>query len=575
MLNSGKKNAAPLLIIAAGGLVILFLFVWFPYDGTGSKRAIDGDGRGYFEYTKQILIEHNFGNSKENGPHVNSISGHYVIKYGCGTALLQLPFSASAIAVSAVKNKKAELSLSEMQVFTSIGALFYLLLGMAFLITLLKNMNITGIAPLFTPLLLFFGTNLMAYTLIMPSMSHVYSFFAISAFLYSAQAYINKRSKKMLVLSAIFLGLIYLIRPFNLIIIFLLPFFFGNFREVILFIKQHILHIIGILPVFITVCFIQNLLWYYQCGQFFIWPYTGEGFYFLHPEWKGVLFSFRKGLFVYTPLLLLILISGLMVLSRQKVYKLLTALAFFILLTYLISSWWCWTYYDGFGMRPFVDFYAFFGILAGISLMQAGKKLRILFTIVALIALSLNLFQSFQYYRGIIHPEYMNRESYCRVFLKSGGQYKNIVGGSQDLVPYDKFRKQLIVSDTLHDNESFNRNVEFGKNYTISNNPVLYHSLNTYADIEIELKHLNYYSGDSLLFVIHLSYPNISDPGYYHAFRLAYIPGGSTGLLSKNHYTVNLPKIHHPEYHLAFYIWNRSLQEFEAGKSIISVYKTF
>jgi hypothetical protein len=98
--------------------------------------------------------------------------------------------------------------------------------------------------------------------------------------------------------------MIVLIRPVNAMVIFGIPFVLGNFREAGSFIRKIVdKPAITILAsgFFILILAIQLILWNYQTGSFFIWPYKGEGFDFLNPHIYGVLFSFRKGLFIYTP----------------------------------------------------------------------------------------------------------------------------------------------------------------------------------------------------------------------------------------------------------------------------------
>ena len=66
----------------------------------------------------------------------------------------------------------------------SIASIIYYLLSIFFISKIAKFFNVPEKISLVGCLVFFFGTNLFHYTIQEPSMSHVYSFFAISLFLY-------------------------------------------------------------------------------------------------------------------------------------------------------------------------------------------------------------------------------------------------------------------------------------------------------------------------------------------------------------------------------------------------------
>ncbi|MCB7372887.1 hypothetical protein LI003_23625, partial [Bacteroides caccae] len=57
----------------------------------------------------------------------------------------------------------------------------------------------------------------------------------------------------------------------------------------------------GLLIALIPAIF-QLIIYRWGTGEFIVYSYTKEGFNFLHPEIIKVLFSYEKGLFVYTPI---------------------------------------------------------------------------------------------------------------------------------------------------------------------------------------------------------------------------------------------------------------------------------
>src|SRR5205814_10653552 len=134
-----------------------------------------------------------------------------------------------------------------------------------------------------------------------PSMSHVYAFACVAGFVLYAHRYFKTRQVKHLILASIFFGLNILIRPTNVVVLLMIPFLVGRKEEFFLFLKnaRHIFLFVFITGVFV---FVQMFFWKLQTGNWIVWSYTSEGFYFARPAIFNVFFSYDKGWFVYTPL---------------------------------------------------------------------------------------------------------------------------------------------------------------------------------------------------------------------------------------------------------------------------------
>ena len=204
----------------------------------------------------------------------------------------------------------------------SFAGLFYLLGGLLFLRAFFRLYYFKDWIISISILLLFFGTNLMAYALLMPSMSHIYSFFFIAGFLYFMKNFSLQKKSKYLFFGTVFLAIIIVIRPLNGIIVFALPFLAGSWlalKEFFTAVFKPKRVIISLIVVF-SILFIQSYFWYLQCGKWIVWSYGNEGFCFSKPYVWQVLFSFRKGAFVYTPLLIVSVI-GLFVLIKTDKFQ--------------------------------------------------------------------------------------------------------------------------------------------------------------------------------------------------------------------------------------------------------------
>jgi hypothetical protein len=573
--------------IAIIAVYLVVQFRWIGFSGSDWKSIIEGDGKDYYAYLDQIYIKHNFGNASSACEQVNIINGKSVIKCYSGTALLIFPFFFAARAISAIVNIPADGYGEAFQKSTSIAGLFYLLLGLWLLYRLMKQMGLKLVHVFVSLIFIFLATNLLAYSVLYPAMSHVYSFSMICGFLWASNNFIQNKKWGYLVAGAVFLGLVYLIRPVNIIIAGFVFFFFADLKTAISFLKENSKKLLMFILILIVFMCIQNILWFIQCGKFFIWSYLHEGFYFLHPEILNVLFSFRKGLFIYTPLLLVSL-AGLFYLFRQNRFRFCVSLIFVFVLIYIISSWWCWTYSDSFGMRPLVDFFAVFAIFFAILFQYIHKWLRIPMIFVCLLCLSLNLVQTYQYFAGIIHPEYMNRQSYKFVFLNTSLDYRNCVGGACDLVPYDKFEKALITEksvtgDTIipcingsGTNEKiflFDDEIEFSDQIIFKNEQELYKSSSLYSEIRFKKWDFSQNGSSQAYFVVVITYDDRRNT-YYYSFPINYLPDSSPEQWQDIQYSVILPKIQSPEFKLSFYIWNIEFQHFLVKDIGVKIFRT-
>jgi hypothetical protein len=164
----------------------------------------------------------------------------------------------------------------------------------------------------------------------------------------------------------------------------------------------------------------QMIYWKEMTGQWLYFSYGGdERFFFNHPAIIKGLFSFRKGLFIYTPLLIFAF-AGLTVLWKQRAPNLVAIAVFVPLNIYIIFSWWCWWYGGGFGQRAFIDSYALMAIPAAALLQAAfttGRKWLKGGIIGAWSLLFLlGIYNNIQYYYGAIHWDSMTKEAYFDSF---------------------------------------------------------------------------------------------------------------------------------------------------------------
>jgi hypothetical protein len=398
------------------------------------KQVIRVDGKGYYAYLPAIFIYHdlNFGffDKIEKGEYWdannfydyrNKYGEVFFDKYFCGTSVLQLPFFLVAHLWCRLTSGEADGYSKPYMVMISIAALFYLFIGLVFLRKLLRSHGIRDMNIAIVLVSIVFGTHLFYYSVCEAGMSHIYSFGTFSLFIYFVRRYFLGLQLSDIIRAGALLGLLTLIRPVNVVSILLLPFLAGKQSILIRGIQEawrNKSYLFGACCIFFSLLFLQLLIYKISVGSFLIYAYNNDHFNFLDPHMIDILFSYKKGLFLYTPLLLLSLLGGFY-LYRQSRFAFFTLAGFLLILTYLLSSWFMWWYGGSFSSRVFVEYIPLFGILLGMALERIRLRWlkRIYVWIVFLLVIVCQI-QTYQYRYYKIHWSEMTKERYWNVFLR-------------------------------------------------------------------------------------------------------------------------------------------------------------
>lgn len=255
------------------------------------------------------------------------------------------------------------------------------------------------------------GSNLYYYTWIDSGMSHTYTF-ACTVFLWWRAERVIQQGRGGWDLG-LWAGLLFLIRHTNLL---LLPYFMwmlvrGERLRTHPF--QSITAVLGFaLMVGLQVFYLQRV-----SGHFWVNTYGREGFFWMQPYVTEVLLSFRKGWFIYTPIMLLV-IPGFILMQRQKNAETWVLLLPFLLFVYAVASWWCWWYGGSFGMRALIDYYALLAIPLAYAVRFFVARYAPMWKVVLACCILLNLGQSYQYAHGILHWDAMTARSYREGFFR-------------------------------------------------------------------------------------------------------------------------------------------------------------
>lgn len=398
------------------------------------KTILEADAKGYYAYLPATFIYNdlNFGFfdkiEKEKYFDKNTYydyrtasKGIVINKYYCGTSILQLPFFLMAHGLTQLSNGDADGYSRLYPIFINLAAIVYTCIGLLFLAALLKLYHIKPIHRCLTLICCTFGTNLFYYTVSEAGMSHVYSFTCMTLFFYLAKIYFIKPSSRYLFYLALLSSLIVLIRPVNGLIIFALPLAAQSQQQFLAgwhFLFKNKFHLVTVTLGGLLFISVQLIIYKISTGHFFIYAYGGEHLYLFSPNVFNILFSYKKGLFLYTPLYLISL-SGLYFFWKQNRFEAWSLSIFLYVVTYILSCWWMWFYGGSFSSRVFVEYLCFFMIPLAFTFqhLKPGCWQKSFFGLTLLIVLMCQV-QTFQYRYNQIHWSDMTKEKYWDVFLR-------------------------------------------------------------------------------------------------------------------------------------------------------------
>jgi hypothetical protein len=431
-MNKEKEKRWAWEKLTFGLMVLLYLFsmVNIRFGKDHFKHTVLSDARGYYAYLPAWVVydDLQFGFQEKIDPlywekeqHVNYriySNGGFSNKYFAGVALSALPFYLGAHAYVKAVGGVADGFSKPYSLSLSVAACFYALLGLFCLMRLMQLNGVSARVNALSLLVLAFGTQLFYYTISEAGMSHAYSFGWFSLFLWQSWRWL-KQSKRVSLLTALFAaGMMVLIRPVNLLpLIFLLPFLLQwaglGVMDLMNKIKQAGMSLLAGALLFVLPVMVQSWCYYQGMGVFWADSYPGESFDFLHPHGWDILFSFRKGLFIYTPLTLLVF-CALWIWWKKQQYGLFFSWMFWMILTtWLFSSWWSWYYGGSFGLRAYIEFYPLFILPFALvwDEIASGRLKQLLMVKVLLLILFCQL-QTWQYRHGIIHWDNMDFEQW-------------------------------------------------------------------------------------------------------------------------------------------------------------------
>jgi hypothetical protein len=336
--------------------------------------------------------------------------------YLYGMALLYLPFYLLAELIAYMGGFARDGLSAPYQWSIIFGAWVLGLVSMA--------LNFRLLATLFTPKIAFiaiaillFATNYSYYLISNPASPHIYLFFLYSLLLYLTHKYYTHPTIFMACGIALSVGVLCLSRPSEWVSVFI-PVLWGG--SLLSNFKKHWQHwFLAVLIIFL-VAIPQLLLWKYATGKWLFNPYPFSPDW-LNPHVLDGLFSYRKGWFVYTPVMLIALSGLLFRRSRNAVWHM-AVLFFFIFNLYMVFTWPMWWYTSSFGMRALVQSYPVMLLPLSAFLwhvLEMKRSYKLAWGLLIGLLAALNIFQAWQYEKRIIPLDGTTKTYYWKVFGKT------------------------------------------------------------------------------------------------------------------------------------------------------------
>ncbi len=434
-------------LFAFFGCVIFYLLATFSqprFLKHGTEATLAWDVSGYYLYLPAIFINHDLDDlnflpgilEKYQPSHTAEQAylagnGKKVMKYSVGMAVLYTPFFFLSHAFAKISGYPADGFSLPYQMGIHLGSVFFALMGLWFLRKILLryfNEKTTAL----TLVLIAIGTNLLNYGTFDAANAHGYLFALMAALIHFTIRWHEKPNVKDSLVIGLCIGLAALVRPTE-IIYALVPTLWGisAWRDIggrLVFFKIHFTKLLLAALVVATIACIQIAYWRLVAGEWLVYSYQNQGFSFLEPNLANVLFSYRKGWFVYTPVMLFA-VAGFYFLYKNHRSIFPVVFIYFLINIWIVSAWDIWWYGGGFGQRAMIQSYPLLAFPLAAFLAWAfptsnikNQKSRFINppgAILLAACVILNLFQTYQAHWGPFEADAMNKAYYWRIFAKT------------------------------------------------------------------------------------------------------------------------------------------------------------
>lgn len=357
-----------------------------------------------------------------------------------------------------------------------IGGIIYTIIGLIFFRKILRQFFSEKLTSLLM-IIVVFGTNYINQ-LTVDNLATVNVIFMLTTLvIWNTIKWHQNYKGKYLVAIGVCITLATLVKPTE-VFVFLLPLFWNVTSVETL--KQKWVKLMAnkaYLLVTIIICLMlvmpQMLYWHHKTGMYIYDSYKnpGVGLDYFSPHITNVLFSYRKGWLLYTPVMIFALI-GFYFLYKKNRQIFFASIIYFLVSFYIISSWTEWWYGASYSIRPLIASYTILAICMGYFLQYINTRkwvIKIIIGVFILFFIFLNQFQWWQYKNYILDPYRTTKDYYWATFLKTkaSGEDRDLLLVYRDFEGNQKFEDSYRYQKTTLLTEDFE---EEGSNQTENNN---------------------------------------------------------------------------------------------------------
>ncbi|MBO4587115.1 MAG: hypothetical protein J5677_04790 [Bacteroidales bacterium] len=428
-----KRNISisAVMVILIAALLVLKVFDIKIY--RTPENVIRWDVINFYSYLPAAFIEHDLTLTfARNDIERYICSDHYwpeilpdssmVIKTTMGLSLLYSPFFLVANVLAEPLGYTPDGFSPPYALSLLLACVFWVSLGFVYLRKLLLR-HFSEVVTTIVLAVTLFATNLYWYSSYEAAYAHGFLFGLTCIFLWQTERWHENHSWWCTVAAGLNLGLITLIRPTDALVLLYFLLYdvtsWNGLKEKVTMYLQQWPKVVAMAVSTIAMWVPQMIYWHVVTGHLFFFSYThNERFFWTQPKIIEFLFSFRKGWFIYTPVMVFAIL-GLIPLYKHYRKYFYPIIFFLIINIYVLSCWWCWWFGGSFGQRSMIDCYGMMAIpmAAFVAWLLKRKTVPRIILIVVFAAISyLSFFHYRQYKHGAIHCAAMTREAYFDSF---------------------------------------------------------------------------------------------------------------------------------------------------------------
>jgi hypothetical protein len=393
----------------------LYLPLTFLHDDMGIRD---------YSYIQHLFDQYHFSPTFYQASQAEN--GNYVMMYTMGLAMLELPFFLLGHLWAKLGGYPADGFSFPYQFCVSTGMMLYLVAGI-FLLRKILLRFFPDRTVCITLILLILGTNYFREVTDYNLGPHAILFTLYCLLIYYTIKWHEEQRMRYALVIGIAIGFLTLSRPTELICV-MIPLLWNIYNkaslgEKLALLKRNRKHILALAVCVVLVGVPQMIYWKMLTGSWIYNSYWNQQSFDIHESHlMKILFSFRKGWFVYSPLIITAFIGFFLLRKEQLRQSQWPVYVFIALNLFLISHVPIWWNAGSFGQRFMVQSYALLSIpFAACINSILRKKLIIKFSmgVVAFALLLLNLFQTWQFVHWILPGDGITKAFYFATFLRT------------------------------------------------------------------------------------------------------------------------------------------------------------